>query len=54
MNENFESAQARRYISNKVLFEGKQCAGKFLSDVGHKMTTNYFQNCPLVLQVKVV
>ena len=37
MSGNFELTQSRN-----ITLEGKECNGKFLSDLGHKMATSGF------------
>ena len=47
MRDNYEPTQARN-----TTFEGTQCEGKFLADLGQKMATSgCFQGFPLVLQI---
>ena len=47
LNECYEPKQA-----TNTTFEGKQCEGKFLPDLGRKMTTSgYFQGFPSVLEI---
>ena len=47
MSGNCEPTQARN-----TTFKGKQCEGKFLVELGHKMATSgYFQGFPSVLQI---
>ena len=47
MRGKYESTQARN-----TTFEGKQCEGKFLADLGYKMAASgYFQGFPSVLQI---